>query len=191
MVRVSWLVCYEAILYLNDKCCLILGKKRAKKYIRSSQNPMRTETGQIPIKHKKPKRKLTAKQMEALKEHRRIKSREYRQRMQKNPDWVERERIRGRQVAKAYYQRMRLDFDWLERRNAKVRPKWREWYHRPENKERRQQASRERRTIHKIRMLTDPHYAYYQREYENALRREKRGNTDIDPNGPRWLDCCR
>ena len=157
----------------------------------NTEIPMQTESGQTPISRKKPKRKLTAKQMEALKEHRRIKSREYRQRMRKNPDWVERERIRGRRVAKAYYQRMRQDFDWLECRNAKVRPKWREWYHRPENKERRQQSSRERRTIHKIRMLTDPHYAYYHREYENALRRERKGDTEIDPNGQRWLDLCR
>ena len=129
--------------------------------------------------------------MEALKEHRRIKSREYRQRMRQNPEWVEREKIRGRHVAKEYYERMRLDFDWLERRNAKVRPKWREWYHRPENKERRQQASREHRTIHKIRMQTDPHYAYYHREYLKALYLEKTGRTEIDLMSPRWFECCR
>jgi len=119
---------------------------------------MLTKKCQTPVKRKNPKKEFTAEQIEALKEHRRIKSREYRQRMRQNPEWVEQERIRGRQVSMEYYQRMRLDFDWLECRNAKVRPKWREWYHRPENKERRQQASRERRTIHKIRMLTDPHY---------------------------------
>jgi len=87
---------------------------------------MQTESEQTPIKRKKPKKKLTAKQTAALKEHRRVKSKEYRQRMRQNPDWVERERIRGRKVAWEHYQRMRLDLDWLDCRNAKVRPKWRD-----------------------------------------------------------------
>jgi len=152
---------------------------------------MQAKSGQTPVKRKKPKKKLTAEQVEALKEQRRIRSKEYRQRMRQNPEWVERERIRGRRVAWEYYQRMRLDFDWLDFRNAKVRPKWREWYHRPENKERRKQASRARRTIHKLRMLTEPYYAYYHREYLKARRRERKGDTEIDPYGPRWLDCCR
>ena len=152
---------------------------------------MQGKSDQTPAKRKKSKKRLTAKQTAALKEHRRIKSKEYRQRMRQNPDWVERERIRGRKVASEYYQRMRLDFDWLECRNAKVRPKWREWYHRPENKERRQQASRARRTIHKIRMLTDPHYAYYHREYLKSLYLEKKGQTEIDLMSSRWFECCR
>jgi hypothetical protein len=125
-------------------------------------------------------RAVTAEQIEELKEHRRIKSKEYRQRMRQNPDRVERERIRGRRVAKEYYQRMSLDCDWVERRNARVRPKWREWYHRPENKERRKQAGAERRAVHKQRMLNDPHYAYYHREYLKALYREKTGRTEMD-----------
>ena len=146
---------------------------------------MQAKTDQTLVKRKKSKKELTAEQTEALKEHRRIKSKEYRQRMRQNPEWVARERIRGRLVSWEYYQRMRQDFDWLDCRNAKVRPKWREWYHRPENKERRKQASRARRTIHKIRMLTEPYYAYYHREYLKALRREKTGRTEIDLNRPR------
>ena len=49
-----------------------------------SSIPMRTESGQTPAKRSKPKKKLTAAQIEKLKEHRRIKSKEYRQRMRQN-----------------------------------------------------------------------------------------------------------